>query len=365
MIGKRISALFVAIALIVGSIVLRVLVFDDSSSPAAPEVERLACVTELADVCRSIARGSNGHVKLTIEPAGTTARRLVNAADGTTAGIDGWLTLSPWSEIVDGRRQRAGEAPIFTTTSKPLARSALVIAVRSDRGRVLAAHCGGTVTWKCIGTVAGAPWTRVGGADTWGTVKPAHPAPNDNASGLLVVGQAVGSFLSTPKLPVEQIGSNDWEASDTFPGWFQRLETSIPSDAFETGADPFGRWIQGRLANYSLVGGLESEIVPSVQRLQRTDRALGTQVAVVYPATVASADVVFASLGNDGRVQALASILARDNSAIAFTRAGWRVRGHRAAAGIDQGAHPLAAGNGLEAAGTLDALQALWQQVTQ
>jgi hypothetical protein len=357
--ARRAIAVVIALALIGISIAVRALVFDDDTSSGATQgggTQRLTCVTELAGACRAIADASNGHVQVTVEPAGITADRLVRTADGTDAGTDGWLTLAPWPDIVRIRREAADRGRLLGPTSRRLARSPLVIAIRRDRLAALSRACRGRVDWTCVGNHAGQEWSQLGGDVTWGKVKPAHAEPVQHGSGLLVLGQAVGDFLATPDVPVERVSSTEWEASDTFPGWFQRLETSVPPDAFADGADPFTRWLQQSLANYSLVGGVEAEIGPGLAR-----SALKGNVTVIYPAPVASADVVFAPVGGGGNQ--LAKTVAERDAATALARSGWRVPAEPPAPGV--GTDPLPASNGLPRAGTLDALQDLWQQVVR
>ncbi|MCU1430026.1 MAG: hypothetical protein JWL83_4026 [Actinomycetia bacterium] len=355
MIAKRLLALLVAAAMVLGATVLRSSVFDkkNNGTTSAKGVARLACATELADACNAIERASGGHVQVIIEAAGDTAQRIVSAPDATAVGIDGWLTLAPWPQIVSERRQRAGDPSVFGTVSARVARSALVIAVRRDREQLLAKRCAGAITWRCIGTVAGKSFADLGAPTVGGTVQPAHPEPVHSGSGLLVLGQAVASYLATPQRPAEALSSNDWINRDAFPGWFQNLESAIPRAALTVGADPFVQWLQTGLAGETLVGGLESEIGPGLAKT-----ALKTKVAVVYPSDVASADVVFAPLqGGNGD---LAKFATGANAAMAFARTGWRVAGQTRVDGVTTS--PLPSGNGLPSGGTLDALQTLWKQ---
>jgi hypothetical protein len=339
---RRLAALLVAVALVAGAIAIRAFVLDDDDGPAAPEGGfQLTCVTELAPVCDAIARADDD-VDVTIEPAGETAQRLTDAESAEDIAADGWLTLAPWSEIVAVRREVATTPPVLEDPSSALARSPLVIAVDATRAATLGEACDDDVTWTCIGEIAGRPWSELGGDERWGQVKPAHGSPVDTAGGLLVLGQAVGHYLADPpRVPVEQVSSNDWQASTTFPAWFQRLESAIPADAFTADPSPFERWLQLGLRNYSLVGSYEAEIEPRIER----SPALGDDIEVIYPSTVASADVVFAP--TRGRSDDLQRIMSSDDVRTAFTAAGWRVG-------------DLGSSDGLPSAGTLDALQAYW-----
>jgi hypothetical protein len=359
-IARRAAALVAALVMIGVSIAVRSLVFDNDShvgAVASGATLHLACVTELANACDEIARTSGGRVKVTVEPAGITAKRMVDATDATKTGIDGWLTIAPWPEIVGQRRARANATPVLGRTSPKLARTPLVIAIRNDRYGILRAACGREIDWTCTGNQAGKPWSQLGGDVRWGNVKPAHAEPIESATGLVVLGHAVGEFLASPKLPIEQVSSNDWQASSAFPGWFQRLETNIPADALAVGADPLTQWLQQQGVNAALVGGLEANIAP---RLAQAG-ALKNEVRVIYPAAVASADVVFAPI--KGRGDDLGKIVSADAARAAFVRAGWRVG--RWGPPLDAGASvpPLPTSNGLPPAGTLDALQTYWQGI--
>jgi hypothetical protein len=356
--AKRVVALVIAVAMIAISIAVRAAVIDDDASATSSNGPlHLTCVDELAAACGAIARASNGRVQVTVEPAGATARRLADASSPADLEIDGWLTLAPWPEIVSQRRARANGEPVLATPSGRIARSPLVMAMLNERRAVLAGACPGEIDWTCIGNRAGTSWARLGGDENWGTVKPAHAEPVDSATGLLVLGQAAGNFLATPRLPVENVSRTDWETSDTFGPWFQQLEAAIPPDALATGADPFARWLQLRGVNYAVVGGLEAQIGPGIDRA----RALSDKAEVIYPATVATADVVFASI--EGRDDDLMAIVSDDAARAALARTGWRVDSQPAAGGTESGDLPRS--NGLPAAGTLDALQSYWQQVVR
>jgi hypothetical protein len=357
-IAKRLVALAVALGLVAVSLAIRAAVLDDDGdgtggSDGGDGPLHLTCVTELAEACRAVADGSGGRVRVTVEPAGTTAARIVAAADAAALGADGWLTLAPWPDIVRDRRSRVPADPVLGDTSAPIARSPLSIAMRRDRADVLARACGGAIDWPCIGEHAGRPWADVGGQPQWQDVVPAHAHPVDTASGLLVLGQAAGQYLATPERPIEQIAGNELN-DEAFAGWFQQLETSIPSSAFESPPTPFDRWVQTGRVVYSLVGGLEAEMGPRIGG----SGALNDDVTVLYPAPVASADVVFAPVA--GGNEDLADLVRGDDAVRALGAAGWIVPGRDPIDGA--GGVALPDGTGLPPAGTLDALQGYWQE---
>src|SRR5262245_19937679 len=238
-----------------GSIVVRnALDDDDAAASNSPPTEDLTivCVEELEAVCADL------DANVTVEPAGTTAARL---ASGEGEPFDAWVTFAPFATSSDA-------------TSDVVGSTRLGFAMRSDRAAVLSEYCGGGVTWRCVGEVADQPWAGIGGDDSWGTIKPAHPEPVGSGLGRLVLGSAVASFLGT-----EDYSRIDWEASDDFPGWFDRLERAVPSDAFEPGVDPYEKWLSRRLIGYDVVATTEAEA------------AGRDNVTVIYPAPVAAAQV--------------------------------------------------------------------------
>jgi hypothetical protein len=350
-IAKRLVAFVVAVGLIGISLLVRSTVIDNGDGAASGSDDgpwRLTCVDELADVCTAIADASDGAVRVTVEPAGTTAARLVAAADTAAAGTDGWLTLSPWPGIVAEQRRVANRAPVLGDASGAIARSPLVIAALRERVGVLQGACDDDVDWACIGAHAGEPWAAIGGDDGWRDVRPAHAQPIDNANGLLVLGQAAGHFLASPRLPVQDIATIDFD-KDGFRPWFQQLESEVPREALTAGADVFVPWQRVNGVNFSAVGGLETQIT----------RARFEKAEVLYPEPLATADVVFAPVvnGND----ALAEIVTGSDAKAALARAAWRVPGQPLAPGLT--ARELPDRNNLPRAGTLYQLQQLWQRV--
>src|SRR3954452_20616457 len=134
--GARLGALAVAVAMVVGSLVVRSRI-DRSRTTA-----RLTCATELEAACRAIGQG----VKVTIEPAGVTADRLSALDPGADAGLDGWMTPGPWPQAVDAGRRLAGKDPIFGGGAQPrLASTRLAVVVANRR----ATECP-SPTWDCF-----------------------------------------------------------------------------------------------------------------------------------------------------------------------------------------------------------------------
>src|SRR2546423_782430 len=113
----RIVAFAVAVAMVVGSLALRSHWNKDSRTL------RLTCSTELANVCERIGH----HVRVTVEPAGTTTDRLTTLPDGEAPGIDGWLVAGPWPANVDSARQAAGRQPLFAGSTTSVANASLAV----------------------------------------------------------------------------------------------------------------------------------------------------------------------------------------------------------------------------------------------
>lgn len=361
--AKRALALIGAAAMVGGSLAIRALALGgDSAGDGGSGPSRLVCVTELADTCRGLAESAGDGVSVTIEDAGTTAAHLLKAAPGEDVGMDGWLTIAPWPDIVTGARARANGGPLLGEVTDAIARSPLVLVVRADRSAVLAPRCPGRVPgWRCLGDVAGTSWTDLGGKATWGSVKLAHEDATDSASGALIVGQAVGHFLATPEIPVTSISRIDWESSDEFAAWFQRLERAVPSNGFDPPAgSPFAQFLQGRFVEYDAVAALEAEAAPALASAS----GIADTVTVVYPDPVGTADVVFAPILDSEAATRLADRATGPEARAMLAAEGWRVEGEARAPGVP-GSPVLPDDNGLPSAGALDALRALWEEVAR
>jgi hypothetical protein len=355
MIARRVAAVVAAVVMILAAVAVRAAITDDDDSGAAVAPSgrtlRLTCVTELADVCRSIDR-AEGDLVVTVEPAGTTADHISAARTAADLDLDGWLTLAPWPELVAQRRAQSAD-PFIGAASAPLARSPLAIAIEQGRRATLERTCK-TIDWTCIGSQAGNPWTALGGRVEWQTLKPAHPEPVQSATGLLVLGQAAGGFLAGPDGDLRALSSTDLNTSDTFAGWFQQLERAVPANALAAGADPFEQWLGTNGAAASLVGGLEAELGPGLA----TSGAMSRRASVLYPAPVASADVVFAPVGG---TTDLGKLVETSATREALAANGWRVAGEPAIDGVGDTTLPRT--NGLPRGGFLLALQQYWKGV--
>ncbi len=353
---KRLLALAVAVGLVAGAFALRDRIQGDDAPDRDGDIGgqalRLTCSPEVADACEAVA-ADHDEIAVTVEPAGATAARLTATdVDALDPGLDGWLVPAPWPQQVDEARARAGSAPLFADAGgPPLARSPLVLAVWDDRAEVLGPACGGEITWRCLGDVAGRRWADLGGPPTWGPVKPGHDPPDTSATGLDVVGQAVTSYFGR-----SDVSANDF-ADDAFRAWFTQLEDAVPTFSPAAGS-AFEQLLIVGPAAFDAVGTTEAQAAPLLERSPARSSAL----TLLYPSPVATADVVLGLPAGRRAAERLASILRGPDGEAALAAGGWRVEGQPAAPGIpDQPALP--SDDGLPSAGALAALRQLWQEV--
>jgi hypothetical protein len=354
--AKRLLAVVVALVLVGAAFLVRSLIDDSGGDSAASSASgggtpTLLCAAELERACHDLARQTGIHVQL--EPADVTAEQLasLSSAELRGLGIDGWLTTSRDVEIARDKRTRASLDRGIGAPSAPIGRSPLVIGIWKDRAAALAAsRCGGTISWRCIGDVAGRPWTEAGGQATWGVVKPAHATPASTREGLLVIGQAASSYFGRSNLSLDDY------ADDGFLAWFAQLEDHARLEA----QSPFEQMLAGGAALYDLVGTTEAEAGPDLARAARDRR---DQVQLLYPAPMATADIVYAPIEGAPGAGDLADIVTGDDGRAALARAGWRVDGEDRAPGVPA-TPPLPARDNLPDAGSLQALLQTWREVT-
>jgi hypothetical protein len=355
--GKRLLAIVVAVALVGAAILARSAIDDDGSDDSSTSHDgggrpTLLCARELERACQELQR--DHHIEIDVEPAGLTTDELATVPDDRIRdlGFDGWLTLSREAAIARDRRARSSLEPVLGTPSERIARSPLVIGIWKDRAAALAPECQDSqITWKCIGELAGRPWsTTAGGQPGWGAVKPGHSDPSTTAEGLLVIGQAATSYFGRSDLTLDDY------ADDGFLEWFSRLENNVRvlTDS------PFEQMLVGGAALYDMVGTTEAEAGPELARASRDRRE---QVELLYPSPVATADVVYAPVeGADGAGE-LRDLVTGDDGRAALAHAGWRVDGEDRAPGV-RATPRLGATDELPDAGSLEALLETWREVT-
>ena len=302
------------------------------------EPAALVCVPELEPVCNELAE--EGGVELTIEEAGETADRL---AGTDVIEHDAWLTLAPWPQMAAAARNRELGGDL-SATDDPLARSPLVMVVARERAQVLDEECGGTLSWRCVGQIAGLPWSRIGGAETWGQVKPGFTDPELSASGLLVAAQASTEFVQEP------LSLRGME-TDAFLAWSAQLEQSVQSHG--TSANPpLERQVQIGPASFDVVGALEADAAPALT----SQRARNLELR--YPETMVVAEVVLAPLRDGQGAERLRELLA-ESGGPALQAAGWRVAGELPEA-VPTDAPAMPDASNLPDAGVLEALRLKW-----
>lgn len=229
--AKRLGAIVLAAALIGGALLVRRALDDDDDSGGGGSGSgptTVVCIPELESACRQLAADDDG-VQLTIEDAGATYERVV--ADPASAP-DAWVTLHPWPGMASRAATLGGGDEPFPTTVA-VARGPFAAVGRTARWNVLAAHCG-EVTWRCVGEVAGQPWTSIGGEQAWGVIKPSHADAALSASGLLSFAVIVSDYWGSTDFT-----GTDLQNDDAFLSWLNRLEAAVPTygDAANTPLD--------------------------------------------------------------------------------------------------------------------------------
>lgn len=351
----RLLAVVAAVAMVAGALAVRERrEAGDGAGGGGGGPLRLVCSTELAGACERLARATRGRVEPTVEPARTTADRLARA-EGSDAGLDGWLVAGPWPAMVADARRRAGRDPLLRT-SEVLARSPLAVAVWKDRAAALLARCGGSEpSWRCLGDVAGKPWADVGGKEAWGRVEPGYP-DRTTAVGLAVLGAATAGYVGGT-----DIARIDLEEDDGYRGWLADLERSVPSRP----AELVDRMLVAGPAAFDWVATVEAEAAPAVARSARRDKPI-----LLYPSPVVTADVVLGTVPGR-RPAALAGIVGGSAGRHALAGSDWRVPG--TPAGAARGALPLPPAaprtlppeSGLPPPGVLDAIAELAAEVAR
>jgi hypothetical protein len=196
---RRALAIIAAILMIGGAFLYRSRA-DSKDAEKAEEASRptgtLVCTPELSAACDQL-RKANPSLTTRVEEAGVTYATLVDPkANRDSAKLDAWLAPQPWPAMVAEQRTASSLDPLLAEPSKVLARSPIVMVVWKDRLAALERTCpAGTADWKCVGTVAGKPWTEAGGDASWGAVKPGHGPPDRSAAGLFTFAQATGQYL--------------------------------------------------------------------------------------------------------------------------------------------------------------------------
>jgi hypothetical protein len=337
---KAVAALAAAVGLIVAAILTRDALDDDGDSAggtSAGSGTTLVCPPELADACAEL----EDDVTVRVEATSDTADRLASAADADEAAVDVWLAPAPWAQVVGDARERAGAPDLVGEPSGVIGRSPVVLVIWDDRaGALEAGACGGPVEWRCLGEAADRPWDTVGGESAWGRVNVGLTDPAA-ATGIVVLGGAASGYFGTA-----DYAANDLDGE--FSGWLAALAAQADTSA----ADVVNEMLTRGPGQFSAVGALE------VDALGAADR---DGVRVIYPAPVATADLVAIPIG--GAEGAAGDIAGNDDLRRVLGEAGWRVEGAPLVAGVDGGLD-LPADDSLPGGGVLAALLARWNEVT-
>jgi hypothetical protein len=365
---KRGLALLAVAALIVAALQIRAaregpgdgpLAGGDATEPSAPgdgpagdpgDVSgalTLGCADVLEPVCAELApilREDGFDVRVATPTA---------AAGGPPVERGALLTLAPLAALAVPAGAAEAEVAV-------LARSPLVAAVWDDRAEVLLEHCGGTLTWRCVGEAAGGEgtWTAIGGPAPWGPVKPGHADPTASEAGALVLGHLAASYFGRADVSRQDLDDVGFFA------WFTDLEQAVPSFRPSSGS-PLLAMIQFGPASFDVVGVVEAE---AVSLLARAADRTGSTLRLRPVEPIATADVQVTAVGSDGAVQDVVEAVTERAPAL-LARAGWRVEGQApegalAQVGVQQlGALP--ASTGLPSAGALDALRRTWSEVAR
>lgn len=257
--AQRVLAVLGAVAIVLVAVVVRAAIDDGGGGGGSGNGGIvLVCATELADAC-----GHLDGVTVIVEQAADTAARIASG-EAQADGVDGWVTTSAWTEVLESR------ASDRLATSDALATSQVVVATDRNRTQAVTSLCNGTPLWKCLGDNAGAEWKSLAGGDPrWGAVKTGLPDA-DSATGLTVLASVASGFL----------GGTDFAANDFdpagLPGWLAQMVA--PSGSGER--DPVGTLVTTR-GKYTGVGDLLASVkTRAVDVLEPTPAVVATVVLV-------------------------------------------------------------------------------------
>ena len=327
---KRLAALLVAAGMVLGAIYLRDRIDDDGASTGGSEL-RMRCSTDLVRVCDQLAEGRDD-LEVTVEEPGATADRLAQLAAGEDPGFDLWLGDVSWTGIVDDNRSRERrQGDVLGEPSEVLARSPVVLAVRTNPPPEVREACAEGVTWPCVGDAVGR------GASL------GLPAPL-RGDGLVVLAAAVASWLGTT-----DYATNDFEEPG-FGSWFDAVSAPVggPAVGDRTPLEA-GVTAQGQ---FPLVGALEADMV-RVARSRQVYEA-------IYPEPVVTSDLVLAPAQEFSVDEGIDRLGGAERIGDVLSGAGWRVPGRGLPEGTD-GAPALPEEQGTPAPGVLQALRDRWE----
>ena len=309
---KRLVAVLGAVAMIGAAVLIRGALTSDGGGGggggAGDDGEtHLICATELEAACTALAEEDDS-IAVTVEDVGVTAARLVDPAFDPTADdqeFDGWLTLKPWPDLVDLRRDQAGDPAVLGEQSEVLATSKLAMVGPAERITLLQTACRGAdqLGWNCLGDIAADQWTSHGGTAQQGKIEVGHDDPTASATGLLVLGQAASDYFETT-----DFATNDIEFDDEFRPWLRRLENADPNLPLSYQNKPVIEQLELPIDSWDAVGTLD----PAARASK--SRSAG-DLTVLYPSPMIRAEVVLAPIrGHEVAVDDAALTAALDDA---------------------------------------------------
>jgi hypothetical protein len=328
---KRLAAVVVAVGMVLGAVYVRDRIDGEGGGGGGDEL-RLRCSTELREVCDELAEGRD-EVVVQVEDPGTTADDLVELSAGEDPGFDFWLADASWPAVVtDTRDFRNADGDVVGEPSDRLARSPVVLAVRTRTPGQVVDACGDEVEWRCIGTAvrAGAPLGL--------------PSP-DRGDGLAVLAAAAAGFFDRA-----DYATNDLRDDADFSTWFDAISAPVRGPGLgDLTPLEAGVTTQGRFA---MVGALEANIVDLARSREVYD--------AIYPEPVVTSDLVLVPAQGSSAGAALDRLGGEQRVGEVLAEAGWRVPD----AALPDGANPdvqLPERQGTPSPGVLHALRDRWK----
>ncbi len=284
----------------------------------------LLCAPEMAEACTELADAT---LQVRVEHPGVTVARL---RDGGALGGAAWLAPRSWIDLARDAALAAGGSDPFDAVSDTLARSDLVLIVRSDRRATLEGACAGTIGWACLAPRVGGAWGGLGGSDAWGEVRVGIDDPATTTAGRLALAQMARVFAHR-----DNVDARDLEAVRST---FAVVAPELVVASAERGALDTLLEVNG---SFDLVVALEATTRVAIA----SPRASG-QLELVELGPATGADAVLARAATTSGAD-----LALDQEVVrrALTSTGWHFADKTASGAPD--------------AATLEALLALWRSV--
>lgn len=291
---KRVVMMVGLVGLVASAFALRAVRGNDARPSDEVATKVLLCATEMAHVCADLGDAS---LQVRVEDPGTTLARL---RSGGGIDAEAWLTPRPWADLAQLRTQSSGVDDPFDNVSPTLARTPLVIIIRSDRRATLESSCGGVIDWSCIVRRANTTWSEMGGPSAWGSLRVGVDRPERTTGGLVTLAQIARTFVHR-----ETFDARDLESiSSTLDAAAAALTPPTDKAALDTMLE--------RADSYDLALALEAGTRLAIA----SPRASG-QLELVELEPITSADVVLATTA--GRRAPIANTRVRQ----ALTTNGW------------------------------------------